>query len=201
VAGALVGTESVGLVYIDYDTDLNTPESTTDGALDWMGVAHLLGIEGTVPQLVNLGPRAPMLDPEQILFFANDNIKPFERQVINDRGIKEIRLKEVAADPAGAARSVAESWARRFERLIIHLDVDVLDFADMPLAEGSRRNSGLRFDQLVTALRPLLRAPNWVALTVTELNPDHGERDGSTVCAFAEALADVLSASPRLQTG
>ena len=45
VAGALLGTESVGLVYIDLDTDLNTPESTDDGALDWMGVAHMLGIQ------------------------------------------------------------------------------------------------------------------------------------------------------------
>jgi arginase len=34
VAGALRGTPSVGVVYIDLDTDLNTPESTRDGALD-----------------------------------------------------------------------------------------------------------------------------------------------------------------------
>jgi arginase len=92
VAGALVGTESIGLVYIDLDTDLNTPESTNDGALDWMGVAHMLGVEGSVPELVRLGPRVPMLRPEQILFFANDNSKPFERRIIEDRGIAEVRL-------------------------------------------------------------------------------------------------------------
>ena len=57
VAGALRETESVGLVYIDVDTDLNTPDSTADGALDWMGVAHMLGLEGTVPELGTLGPR------------------------------------------------------------------------------------------------------------------------------------------------
>jgi arginase len=34
VAGALRVTPSVGVVYIDLDTDLNTPESTRDGALD-----------------------------------------------------------------------------------------------------------------------------------------------------------------------
>lgn len=31
------------------------------------------------------------------------------------------------------------SAARKFERLLIHLDVDVLDFADMPLAEVSAK--------------------------------------------------------------
>src|SRR5688572_28300729 len=71
VAGALRGTQSVGVVYIDLDTDLNTPESTSDGALDWMGVAHLLGIRGSLPELVQLGPRTPMLQPDQLLFFAN----------------------------------------------------------------------------------------------------------------------------------
>jgi arginase len=201
VAGALVGTESIGLVYVDLDTDLNTPESTNDGALDWMGVAHMLGVEGTVPSLVRLGPHVPMLRPEQILFFANDNSKPFERQIIEDRGITEVRLEDVIADPAGVGRSVTEGWAQRFERLLVHLDVDVLDYLDMPLAENNRRNTGLHFDQLMAALGSLLRAPNWVALTVTELNPDHGESDGSTLRAFAEALADALSASPRLKSG
>jgi arginase len=197
VAGALRGADSVGLVYIDLDTDLNTPQSTQDGALDWMGVAHMLGIPGTLPELASLGPRAPMLRPDQVLYFANDNVEPFERQVIDELGIAEVRLAQVAADPSGAGEAVAAGWASRFGRLLIHLDVDVLDFVDLPLAENSRRNWGLRFDQLTAALRPLLAAPNWAALTVCELNPDHGESDGSTLRTFAGALAGALAASPR----
>jgi arginase len=194
VAGALRETQSIGLVYIDLDTDLNTPQSTRDGALDWMGVAHMLGINGTVPELAALGPRVPMLRPEQVLFFANDNVEPFEQQVIADLGIAEVRLADVAADPLSAAEAVVGGWARQFERLLVHLDLDVLDYLDMPLAENNRRNVGLKFDQLMAALRPLLRAPNWTALTVCELNPDHGEIDGSTLRTFAGALADALAA-------
>jgi arginase len=199
VAGALQETQSVGLVYIDLDTDLNTPESTQDGALDWMGVAHMLGIEGTTPELAALGSRMPMLRPEQVLFFANDNVEPFERQVIEELGIAEIRLADVAVDPSGTAQAVASGWAQQFERLLVHLDVDVLDFVDMPLAENTRRNAGLRFDQLMAALDPFLRAPNWIVLTVCELNPDHGESDGSTLQSFAKALSNALAASPRWQ--
>jgi arginase len=201
VAGALRGTRSVGVVYIDLDTDLNTPESTQDGALDWMGVAHMLGVRGTVPELAALGPRVPMLRPEQVLFFADDNVEPFERRIIEELGIAEVRLAEVVADPSGAARAVATDWAGQFERLLVHLDLDVLDFVDMPLAENTRRNAGLRFDQLMAALRPLLCAPNWAVLTVCELNPDHGESDGSTLRTFAGALADALAASPRWRSG
>jgi arginase len=136
-----------------------------------------------------------MLRPDQVLLFAGDNIEPFERRVIDELGIAEVRLAEVAADPSGAAEAVVGGWATRFERLLVHLDVDVLDYVDMPLAENNRRNVGLTFDQLVTSLGPLLRAPNWATLTVSELNPDHGEADGSTVRTFAEALADALAAS------
>lgn len=197
VAGASLGTENIGLLYIDLDTDLNTPETTEDGALDWMGVAHMLNLPGVLPSLAGLGPRTPMLLPEQLHFFANNNATPFEWGIIEEKHIAEVRLAEVVADPAGAAKAVVNDWAQKFQRLLIHLDLDVLDYLDMPLAENTRRNTGLRFDQLMAALQPLLLSPNWTALTVTELNPDHGERDGSTLRAFAEALADALAPLPR----
>jgi len=198
VAGARAGTQSVGLVYIDLDTDLHTPDSTTDGALDWMGVAHMLGLPGAAPELVNLGQNAPLLTPDQVLFFAAGNVKAPERAIIEQHGMAEIPLAEVAADPVAAARK-AESWARKFERLLIHLDVDVLDYLALPLAENTRRNIGLNLDQLMTALTTLLAAPNFAALTICEINPDHGEADGATLRIFAEALAESFAASRRVK--
>jgi arginase len=201
VAGALAGSGKAGLLYIDLDVDLNTPETTQDGALDWMGVAHLLGVAGTAPALANLGPRTPMLRPEQILFFGHDNVTAPERRIIDQHRIAEIPLARVAADPAQAAQAALGDWAHRFDRLLIHLDVDVLDYVDMPLAENTRRNVGLRFAALKEALRVLLRAPNWAALTICEVNPDHGAADGSTLRLFVDALAEALGGSPRLRAG
>ena len=199
VAGASVAAGDVGLVYVDLDTDLNTPASVEDGALDWTGVAHMLGLDDTVPLLAGVGPRTPMLRPDQIAYFATDNSTPFERRVIEERGIKELRLAEVAPDPVAAARSLVEGWAPRFERLLVHVDVDVLDFLDLPLAEERRRNVGLRFTQLVAALQVLVAAPNWAALTISEVNPDHGELDGSTLRTLCNGLADVLSGAAGLR--
>jgi arginase len=105
----------------------------------------------------------------------------------------------VIPDPANAAARVVNDWGRRFERLLIHLDMDVLDFADMPLAENTRRNTGLKFEQLVAALRVFLAAPNWATLTVCELNPDHGSSDGATLRTFVAALSEAIAAAPRLR--
>jgi len=197
VAGASVDSDDLGLVYIDHDTDMNTPESVKDGALDWMGVAHMLGLDGTVPALAGVGSRTPLLRPDQVLLFADDSSTAFERRTIDERGIAEVRLAQVAADPAGAARDAVEGWARPFGRLLVHVDVDVLDYLDLPIAEETRRNVGLRFAQLVAVLRELVAAPNWVALTICEVNPDHGEPDGATMRTFSEGLADALSATVR----
>ena len=192
IAGASRETPDVGLIYIDYDTDLNTPVSVEDGALDWMGVAHLLALSGTVSTLAGVGPRTPMLRPDQVLFFANGSSTDFERRTIDELGIEEVPLPKVKSDPAGAARGVVDGFAQRFERLLVHVDVDVLDFFDFPIAEETRRYRGLRFEQLVAALRELVAAPNWTTLTICEVNPDH-DPDGSSMRKLSEALADVLS--------
>jgi arginase len=197
VAGFLQHTDSIGLIYIDLDTDLNTPESTTDGALDWMGVAHMLALEGTVPEVCAVGSRVPLLRPDQVLYFAIGNVEPFEERTIAALGIEQLRLGEVQVAPARAAERAIDGWARKFERLLIHLDVDVLDFARMPLAENVRRNVGLEFDQLMQALAALVSAPAFSALSVCELNPDHGDEDGSTLREFSAALAGTLARAPR----
>jgi arginase len=195
VAGIVAVGGSVRLLYIDLDTDLNTPESTTDGALDWMGVAHLLAIGDSLPELASIGSRMPLLRPDQLLYFAIENVEAFEREVIDRLGIQQIPLEQVRAGPSSAAASVVDGWAGRFDRLLIHLDVDVLDFARMPLAENARRNVGLDFGQLIDALRVLIAAPNWATLTVCELNPDHS--DDATLRTFAEALAELIAHAPR----
>jgi arginase len=192
VAGCLDHSENIGLIYIDLDTDLNTPSSVEDGALDWMGVAHMLQLAGTNKNLSAVGKKVPMLGAEQIHFFANGNMTDFERATIDTLKIKETNWQDVAKDPGGTARKICRAWAPQFDRILIHLDLDVLDYVDMQLAENYRRNIGLSFDHLMMAVDEFLKLPNWSAITITEINPHHGEADGSTLRRFAERLAKSL---------
>ena len=192
VAGALREEHAVGLVYIDLDVDLNAPE-TSDGALDWTGVAHLLDRPGTEAALSALGPRRPMLAPADILYFAADNIAPAEAEAMAALDLERIGLAEVKEDPVGAARRAA-AWGAQYDRLLIHLDVDVLSFTDFPIAENVRRCDGLSFDALSAALVPLVTAPNWRALTVTEVNPDHAPDEREAFARLIAMLSKALSA-------
>ena len=65
VAGHQGTGERVGLVYFDAHADLNIPESVREGALDWMGMAHMLGLPGTERALVEAGSRAPCSRPNR----------------------------------------------------------------------------------------------------------------------------------------
>ncbi len=193
VAGALAAaSEPLALVYFDMHPDLNTPETVVTGTLDWMGVAHLLGLRGTVPELAAIGPRVPMLVPADVLLFARDasQTKPAEQEAIDAHGIATIDAEEVAADPREAARRAAE----RFDRYLVHFDVDVVDFVDLPLSENTGHNIGLPFQAACAALEVLVAGPGFAGLTVTEHNPAHGADDGSTTAALAQALQTALSA-------
>ncbi|MEO9175579.1 MAG: arginase family protein [Gaiellales bacterium] len=193
VLGLRASLPGLRLVYLDAHPDLNTPESVPDGALDWMGVAHLLGIEGTLPELAGLAGGSPLLAARDLVLLANSPSRTtaHEATVIAERQIANIPQERVAADPAGAAReALAHVGDRPF---LVHLDTDVVDFADLPLAENTDRNVGLPFETVARALDVLLAGEGVSALTITELNPHHGASDGATVRRFVDRLVSSFA--------
>jgi arginase len=190
--------ESVGLIYLDLHADMNTPASTADGALDWMGVAHMLGLNGAIPQLAGCGPRYPLIFPGQVhlVGFDPDSATEWERGAIRDRGIAMLSVADVTQSPVGCADTILSEWATRFERLLVHFDVDVIDFNDLPLAENYSKNKGLSYSHTLELLEVLLRSPKFAGLTLTEISPDHGAEDGSTIQRFAQDLSRLLARLP-----
>ena len=198
VAANLRKCESLGLIYLDLHADMNTPRSTADGALDWMGVAHMLGLNGTIPHLASCGPRHPLISPAQVhlVGFDPDSATEWERSAIRDRAIAMSSVADVARSPVGCSDTILSKWGMGFERLLVHLDVDVIDFNDLPLAENCSKNKGLSYSHTLELLGVFLRSPKCVGLTLAEINPDHGAEDGSTIQRFAQDLSRLLALVP-----
>jgi arginase len=161
----------------------------------------MLGEEGAAEQLSRFGPRFPLLADEDVLLFSYGPATEWEREVIERRGLRGIPVEAVAADPGDAAARALTQLEDSFDRLLVHFDVDTVDFTDLPLSENTGRNEGLSFDAAIRALEVLLGSERLAALTVTEFNPDHGEEDGSTAEALVEGLSRALSNSPLLGHG
>ena len=103
VAGLRDRVERLGLVYLDLHADLNVPSSVVDGALDWMGVAHLLDVEGAESELAGIGSSRPLLEDDQLVFLGVKPGTEFEQATIEQRGLAVVDVDALGADPERAA--------------------------------------------------------------------------------------------------
>ncbi|MCG7309621.1 arginase family protein [Brachybacterium sp. ACRRE] len=194
-AGMRLAGSDPGLVYIDRHFDLNTPQSTTEGALDWMGLAHALDLEGTAPELVDaLGPR-PLLRPSRLSFLgvdvAGETIE-WEQAWVEQLALRVVSQAELVRAPARSAAIARDAVLPG--PFAVHVDVDVLDFIDAPLAENvNGRNSGPTIEQLEQALAELWNHPDCRALSIGELNPVHAAADPDSLGRFVAALGRALT--------
>lgn len=191
VAGLLDRSAQLGLIYVDRHADLNVPGSTVDGALDWMGVAHMLDIDGAVDGLAALASQRPMLSTGQISFLGLGPHTDFEAEVIADRGLPVVDVQSTASDPLTSARTALSALAA-CDSLAVHFDVDLVDFLDAPLAENTDRGTAPSLQACGEILSALLRDERVRALTVTEFNPHHGSQDGDTTERLVQVLIKVL---------
>jgi len=195
VSGHCRNHDRVGLIYFDMHADMNIPDGPPPGALDWMGVAHMLGAPGVVAELSHIGPRYPLVQPEQVLIFAHrsDQATPWEVEALKRYSLATISLEEVAAKPELTAAQALRVMAQRCDQILLHFDVDVIDFTDAPLSENTGRNIGLLQETALRALGVLFEDARVSALTITELNPEHSEPDGLTVNTFVKELVSALT--------
>jgi arginase len=195
IAGVRAALGDIAVVYFDLHSDLNTPASATDGALDWMALAHMLALEGSEPTLTAAAGRVPVLRPEQVLLFAQNprHATRFERGEIERLGLARVSMEEVRADPERAAREALDLVASRSDRYAIHLDLDVVDFTDAPLSEHPSRNAGLKLDEMLRALKVFASDPRLVAITLTELNPHNAAADDGLLERFSASFAGAIS--------
>jgi arginase len=191
VAGLRGRVGGLGVVYVDRHADLNVPDSTVDGALDWMGVAHMLDIDGAVDGLAALAGHRPMLSSGRISFLGLGPQTDFEASVISDRGLPVVDVHVAASDPRRAAQA-ALSPLSACDSLAVHFDVDVVDFLDAPLAENTDRGAAPSLAACGEMLSELLADTRVRALTVTEFNPHHGAKDGTTTQRLIEMLVSCL---------
>jgi arginase len=182
-----------GLLYLDRHFDLNTPESTRDGALDWMGMAHAFALAGTVDALTDAFGHRPLLQPAQVAFLGIEAslATGFEREQADRLGLQVTSSAVLAADPRGSV--LAALGVLPPGPLAVHVDVDVLDFIDAPLAENTDcRNTGPSLDQLGQALLAAAGDPRLRALSIGELNPTRSAGEPDAIPRFIRMLAATL---------
>ncbi len=192
----LLGAGTPGLQYVNRHYDLNTPESTTDGALDWMGLAHALALPGCVDTLAGAFGQRPLLEADQVAWLGVEPAiaTPWEREQAGRLALHVTTSQALAADPAATALTALSQLPAG--PLALHLDVDVLDFIDAPLAENTDcRNTGPTLDQVAEALTEAAGDQRMRALSIGELNPTRCAGDPGALPRFVSSIARILAAT------
>ncbi|ONI89314.1 arginase [Actinosynnema sp. ALI-1.44] len=180
------------IVYVDRHLDLNTPLSTVEGSLSWMGMAHALDLPGVNP-LVPESLR-PLLTAESLSYAGVDldATTAGERSAAVELGLPVVTQAELVADPPAAAHAARDALGEG--PFVVHVDVDVLDFLDAPIAENvNGRNSGPTIVQLGQALAVLWADPDCLGLSLGQLDPAHAASDPTALPRLVSALADALA--------
>ena len=198
---------SIGLIYIDGHADLNVPGSVTNGtdeftpSLDWMGVGHMVGLDGAWEALAAIGPHRPLLAPSDVAIvgWVPEQASEHERRALDDLSLQVIDWSRLSRDPEGEMTQLLASWGTGFDRLLVHFDVDVLDYAQTPIADTSASQGvGLSLDQAQRALACVTQDPRFAALTISEINPANPELDArfdTALSSFVEVIADAVAPS------
>ena len=174
VVGALAGARAalgrpVGVVYIDANADLNTPQTTPSGFLAGMALSLALG-RGPEELIAPMGV-PPVVEPGHVALLAFRVIDPGERDRIGDLGLA---LPAVAARRLGmrvAAALALDAIANEDGPVFVHLDVDAIDHAEMPVKDAID-DDGLSIAEVSDLLTALVASPRVVGLHIAEFNPD-----------------------------
>ena len=186
--------EPVGLVYVDANADLNTPETTPSGYLDGMALALALG-RGPEDVVAALGDR-PAVQPAHVALLGFRELDPGEREPLGELGL---------ALPASAARKLGMRVSAALALdgvengdgpVVVHLDVDAVDPVEMPAHDLVTPGPALSLAEVSDLVTALVASPRVVALDVAEYNP---QRDPSGANARKVVDLVVRAVSRRLR--
>jgi len=196
IAGFLRHRVDLGLMYFDGHIDLNTPATSMSGILDSMGIAHMIGEVGVTEALSHIGPRFPLLTEDKIVAFGYNpaEMNEVEHEVLARHPMLSYPLARVQGRAREAAREALMQLEGRVERFMVHLDVDVIDFVDFPIADVPQINAGLTFQEAMACLEVFVSSPQFAGLTIAEINPDHADEEGTLATTFVANLVSVFTA-------
>lgn len=194
LSGFLRAGEGPALLYLDGGVDLRTPETNPTGVLDSMGVAHMVGEAGAAEGLCRIGPRFPLMSDDAIVLFGYEPNPP-EFGVLGRRSMPRFPAETVRGRAREAAAEALGYLEERAGRFVVHFDVDVIDFIDLPVADVPQIKAGLTFREVMECLSVFAASPKFGGMVITEFNPDHADEEGEVAQAFVGEVANALAGS------
>ncbi len=174
------GCQNTGVVWFDAHGESTTPDTTTSGFLDGMGISILTGQCWTT-----LARTIPGFDPVpggHILLVGARDLEPDEVTLLDRTGVTRVSGTEHLG-------SLLASLARQVDGVYLHIDLDVLDPTEA-IANQWAPPGGLTVESIKEAVKTIQAHTRIKALGIAAYDPE-ADRDGRALAA-ASSITEFL---------
>jgi len=181
----------VGVIWFDGHADFETPETTTSGFIDGMGMSILTGHCWQAMVAARIPGFTPLPGTDAILAGASD-VEPWELALLEETGVVYLS-DEVLNGSSGFARlaQAAEDLSQRVDGLHLHIDLDVHD-PRLARANHFRPPGGLAPDRLQELVGLIVDRVPLLSAAITAYDPEV-DTDAATL-ASCLALVETVAA-------
>jgi arginase len=164
-----VGPEDLGIVWFDAHGEFNTPETTTSGFIDGMGLAIAVGhcwrrMAGEVPGF------SPVPEENVVMAWVRE-VDPTERERLDASSVAVVDAGLIEREGTRELAGALDHLKARVGRVYVHLDLDVLDAGKVGKANEFASEGGPDAEELQAALGMVGERFEVVALGIASYDP------------------------------
>jgi arginase len=180
---------TLGVIWIDAHTDMNTDDTTPSGNIHGMPLAASMGLGNA--ELVNLYGFAPKLKPENCAIIAARSIDIEERKNIKKLNPSVYTMSDV--DKLGIHRIISrvlKQFKEKVDHIHVSFDVDSVDPNFAP-GVGTPVPGGLNYREAHSLMESIAECGCMSSLELAEVNPILDVHNSSAMFA-AELIASSM---------
>lgn len=178
------GCRNTGVVWFDAHGEATTPDTTTSGFLDGMGIGILTG--QCWRSLARTIPGFNPVPGNRILLVGSRDLESEEIALLERMGVERVAATE---DPGSRVAALSH----QIDGVYVHLDLDVLDPSEA-VANQWAPPGGLTVEAMKQAVASIQRHTRIDALGIASYDPE-ADRDGRALGA-AVAVTELLLTQP-----
>ncbi len=189
-----IGTADTGIIWFDGHGDYNTPETTTTGYLDGMGLAVISGL--CWKSLAATIPGFRPLPPENTMLVGARDLDPQEEELLKRTGVALVGVSEFRQlDGSDSFEAKIGELCDRVNNVHVHIDLDILD-PSVAHASHLAPPGGITLEELETAIE--LIAANFTIRSgaLTAYDPSF-DQDGRGLSACKQILVALANAAAK----
>ena len=191
--GVIAGSKnkSLGVIWFDAHGEFNTPETTTTGFLDGMGLAIATGYcwKRLAPSIPGFAP----ISGSNIALVGGRDFDEGERERLVEAGV--IVLDAASVEQGGmptSLDSILRTLLESVEAIHLHLDLDTLNPQEAP-ANGWLVEGGLSVNELTEAIMLIKDRLKITSATIASFDPSY-DPQGKTLNAALKFIMQIMEA-------